>query len=334
MRRIFLGMVALVLVSRCGGEVAGPPIPPSATDFPPPEAGAVPYDPAIGALGTVPGGVAYIGWWQMDAHFGSDGYTMDGFTLSPRACSPAFMEHARVIVAPFRLMITEVTNAAYARCVNEGACGAPQLGDDAVHFPNIRPPWDAPGEARKPVAVSWRQARAFCRHYGGDLPTPGQFARASDPDTDSPGIPSMIGLLQDCYAHPAESPECEHVGHPADAPQQGAPTLTNGGLLLDVGSFPQDTGPFGQQDLFANAAEWERAGVPAVVLDACTWPLYDHDVYPPPEQPPHGFTYFPPGTLSNGDVLPDYEATDGDLGTAITGFRCAFPVPDTGGGSP
>jgi sulfatase modifying factor 1 len=77
-------------------------------------------------------------------------------------------------VGAYCMDATEVTVAAYARCVEAGACSAEKLecGPAAT--------WGRKGAASHPVnCVDWFEADAFCRAHGKRLPTEEEFEWAA-----------------------------------------------------------------------------------------------------------------------------------------------------------
>ncbi len=268
-----------ILLLGCGGQTQGVVIPPSSSDFPPPASDAVPYDPRIGLLVDVPGGLARIGSWQ----------AQPSLALNPLACT-ANAEGAlngEVVVAPFRLMTTEVTNTAYRLCVEANACTVPDIPYEG---PDGLPTWGSLSAANQPVILSWGLARAFCRHYGGDLPTAGEYARASVGDDEGYAPSPALVKWRGCVTAGVSTPECAHF----DLFVQG-----NGSsyLVLDVGMDPSDRGPYGHYDLFANALEWAR-GTYDVATKWCQSPLYEHDIINIQPASNNQLLYFPMGTLS------------------------------------
>jgi formylglycine-generating enzyme len=127
----------------------------------------------------------------------------------------------RVSVSAFAIQRTEVTSAAYQRCVTAGAC---------------RPAPPARGAGHPVTGVTWADARAYCRWIGGDLPTEAQWERAARGDDgrrypwgdQSPRLRANCG--RGCY----------------DVFEGTAP----------VGSFPAGVGPFGTYDQAGNVEEW------------------------------------------------------------------------------
>lgn len=215
----------------CGGEVA-------------PDAGALYVDPAagsfdesLGELLVVPDGEARMGGWYVEnSHY----YPLTSVV-------PTF----RVAVRAYKLMKFEVTQRSYGHCVTDGACS-----------PNA-----STGDSDLPARVDYFQARAFCRHNGGDLPTPGQWMHAAQGPTPGFGIPSLTSAYVSCLGPKNDEPICSDFrsmsqrGTPSGAPWE----------LLHPGGRPWDVGPFGHYDLFANALEWlrswgDRASIPVDAL--------------------------------------------------------------------
>ena len=83
------------------------------------------------------------------------------------ACTTADeLPYHQVTVSAFRIDETEVTQAAYALCVNDGVCTAPATNFD----PNNR--------ADFPVTnVSWFQAASYCAWASMRLPTEAEWEK-------------------------------------------------------------------------------------------------------------------------------------------------------------
>lgn len=167
-------------------------------------------------------------------------------------------------VAPFCLDRTEVTVAAYDRCVQQGRCSPAR---DRAAWPEL-----VPGEvvdwsdfcnaghadrAEHPInCVTWTLADAYCRAQGFRLPTEIEFeyaARGGDEQRtypwgeDPPDATRLNGCGTECRPR-IQSFHGEWTtlydgsdGYPGTAP---------------VGSFPRGRGRFGHEDLAGNVWEW------------------------------------------------------------------------------
>jgi len=124
----------------------------------------------------------------------------------------------QVQVAPFRLDRTEVTESRWAACAQAGAC-APREG----------PAGDLPV-----AGVTFDEARAFCVHAGGDLPTEAQWRSAHGPTR---------------YPWGEARPTCRHA--------HGAGCADH---VQAVGLLPEGASTEGVLDLAGNAWEWVHGG--------------------------------------------------------------------------
>ncbi len=150
----------------------------------------------------------------------------------PRQFERETTAHA-VWLAPYRIDRTEVTVAAYDRCVRAGRCRA------ALFAPGSR--WF--GEATHPVVgVSWDDAAGYCRWVGGRLPTEAEWERAAR-GTDERTFPWGWQWDEGRANHGALRAECrdDDDGHPYTAP---------------VGSYPAGASPVGALDMAGNVMEW------------------------------------------------------------------------------
>jgi formylglycine-generating enzyme required for sulfatase activity len=74
-----------------------------------------------------------------------------------------FQGNREVSIKPFRLGETDVTVAAYAKCVNAGTCSEPKTGGSCN--------WKTGRDDHPVNCVDWNQATAFCKWIGARLPT-------------------------------------------------------------------------------------------------------------------------------------------------------------------
>jgi formylglycine-generating enzyme required for sulfatase activity len=156
--------------------------------------------------------------------------------------------HVVVLSHPFCMDQTEVTVAAYRRCVERGACTVPQLNDQNS---NYRPEFDRP---KHPInMVNWMQAKQYCEAHGQALPTEAQWEWAAGhgdgrkyPWGDQPEPTCENGTAD---FTPGGSPKTDPAGNVG----------CHGGGSSEVGAHPngKTTWPAGDiHDLAGNLWEW------------------------------------------------------------------------------
>jgi formylglycine-generating enzyme required for sulfatase activity len=141
-------------------------------------------------------------------------------------------EHpAHTVTLPaFWLDLTEVTNAAYGRCVAASVCPPPDASSAARNGFGSDPRFRGP---RQPVsAVSWDDARAYCAWRGARLPTEAEWEKAA--------------RGTDARRYPWGSQE----------PTLDRAVFAGGGVTADVGTHAKGDGPYGHHDLAGNVWEW------------------------------------------------------------------------------
>ncbi len=158
-----------------------------------------------------------------------------------------------VILSPFWMDQTEVTNAQYQLCVKAGTCTAPV----------IRAAFDDPARSNQPVVnVNWNEASTYYRWlskpgWDAHLPTEAQWEKAAswDPSTgtkrrypwgDQEPDPALLNFLGST------------VGHPTD-----------------VGSYAKGASPYGILDMAGNVFEWVADWFDPTYYRTATSPLTD-----------------------------------------------------------
>ena len=200
---------------------------------------------------------------------------------------------ANFLVHGFWIDRTEVTNADYRRCVEEGACTAPDRTDA----------YDDPNRAAYPVLwVDWLQARQYARWAGKRLPTEVEWeyaARAGGAERFpwgerwDPALANGIGI---------------------DGPDHWAGEAP-------VGRFPPTA--WGAFDLIGNAAEWVEdvyhSGYNGAPRDGRPWEQ-ETGAISERERVVRGGSYAEPGSQQR---VSNRTARDPEVANRSTGFRCA-----------
>lgn len=170
-----------------------------------------------------------------------------GFTMGQGKAHEPDRAHTVVLTKPFCMDSTEVTVAAYRKCQDAGKCTEPELRDINA---NSRP-WYK--RDKHPVnQVHYRQAKAYCEHIGGSLPTEAQWEWAASHGDGRK------------YPWGNDEPTCE-TGH-ADFTPNGSPQSDpagdvgcHGGGTSEVGTHEKGASvwPDGEiHDLGGNVWEW------------------------------------------------------------------------------
>ncbi len=213
--------------------------------------------------------------------------------------------HAHAVtLSDFDLDRTEVTVAAYARCVSAGVCAAPAFppGDFRYDRPTL------------PVShVSWQDAVGYCAWADGRLPTEAEWELAA---RGPEGRQFPWGNAYNAHL-------CNHGALAQDETDASDGFVS----LAPVGSFPDGATRAGIYDLAGNVAEW-------------VWDLFDTDDqnfgYPEtaPGQPlvnPKGPTTGPGHVFRGGSFAEGAAwvrgAARGKMSASrapTVGFRCAY----------
>jgi formylglycine-generating enzyme required for sulfatase activity len=217
-------------------------------------------------------------------------------------------EPHEVMLSAYYIDRTEVTVAAYRRCVELGRCSAPPFASGGQRFD--RPDYPV-------TLVTWNDADDYCRFTGGRLPTEAEWERAARGPSGRtyPWGNAYNGAL------------CNHGAAMLDE------TDDSDGFaeLAPVGSFPAGRTPDGIDDLAGNVEEW--------VGDAIDDFFGAH--YPATSEiNPHGATAGAFRVVRGGAYGGGYEGTMAwQRGAArifrpaserrtFRGFRCVHPVAE------
>ncbi len=174
------------------------------------------------AGGRRPGEMAFVpaGWFMMGCNDAVD-----------PGCDEDEKPYHRVWLDSYYVDVSEVTVGAYRRCVEAGACAAPEQGMGCN--------WGEPGRDEHPAnCTDWFQAKAYCAWSGKQLPTEAQWEKAAR------GIDGRI------WPWGNEEPTCATCVMGAGGPGCGT------GGTLPVCSKAEGRSPYGVCDMAGNVMEW------------------------------------------------------------------------------
>ena len=134
----------------------------------------------------------------------------------------------KVTLKAFAIDRTEVTRAAYARCVDAGHCKASAVAEADGNLPV--------------TGVDWEDARAYCKFAGGRLPTEAEWEKAAR-GTDGREYP---------WGNDADCARANWGSFEGEGPCAGK----NPGRPVAVGSYPSGASPYGALDMGGNVWEW------------------------------------------------------------------------------
>jgi formylglycine-generating enzyme required for sulfatase activity len=216
-----------------------PPLPPGETPIPPARAVTMGGDPPArpvsdDAMVDVPGGT-----YRMGSNDGDAVTPTPPETSKPPGRAGTMEERplVEVTVAPLAVDATEVTVAAFTRCVSAGKCAEPDTG----MYCN----WRKPGRERHPVnCVDLKQATDYCAFAGKRLPTEEEWEYAAR-GRDGRRYPWGDGepSAQLCWN--------------GDGNDLGRGERAG---TCPVASYPAGRSPFGAFDMAGNVWEWTASG--------------------------------------------------------------------------
>ncbi|HKE20062.1 MAG TPA: bifunctional serine/threonine-protein kinase/formylglycine-generating enzyme family protein [Kofleriaceae bacterium] len=157
----------------------------------------------------------------------------------------------KILLLPvFHLDRTEVTNAAFQRFAETENIG----GNKMPVYPDTMYYHGADGPDRPVAGVNWKEARAYCRFMGKDLPTTEQWeksARGGLVLADGSRNPMPRRNLP--WGEPV-TPVPARINVPGSETPAGT---------VAVGSRPGDVSPYGILDLAGNVQEWTVSASPS-----------------------------------------------------------------------
>lgn len=216
-----------------------------------------------------------------------------------------------VYLDAYKIDLTEVTNAEYAKCVDAGMCT----------LPSNTSYYNDPAYRTHPVVyVNWPQADAYCTWEGKRLPSEAEWEKAARGGSDTRAFPwgdqspdyTLVNFSDlDCdVTYPNPNPLCVRDTTP-------------------VGSYPAGASPSGALDMAGNVWEWVNDW-----YSPSYYSTYPADGWPPnPRGPDYGmWKILRGGGWSFGG---SHQRVAGRYGSIETwsesnfyiGFRCASSLP-------
>jgi formylglycine-generating enzyme required for sulfatase activity/uncharacterized caspase-like protein len=200
-----------------------------------------------------------------------------------------------VYLDAFRIDKTEVTNAKYAKCVQDGKCKQPSSTSSETHYIYYE---NSEFDNYPVIYVNWDDANAYCAWAGRRLPTEAEWEKAAR------------GTDGRTYPWGNDSPNDTLLNY----------NNYSGQDTKEVGKYPNGASPYGALDMAGNVSEW--------VAD---W--YDESYYATlgekarnPQGPANGQVH----VLRGGSYFSNYysvrssERTLYEIsGPVLDGFRCA-----------
>lgn len=168
-------------------------------------------------------------------------FLMGSTDADPEAYSDEKPQHT-VYLNAFWIDKTEVTAAQYRRCVETGACSAPNSGEYCTY--------DADGKSDHPInCVDWDQATAYCAWTGRRLPTEAEWEKAAR------GAAGRLYPWGDAWD--VQTVRRLNFSDKNDPTGPSTTEVDDGfATTAPVGSFPSGASPYGALDMAGNVWEW------------------------------------------------------------------------------
>jgi formylglycine-generating enzyme required for sulfatase activity len=184
----------------------------------------------------VPEGAFTMGASGADLHFAITLCQEEHDLAVAEGCAQPRFAHEvgtrRLHLPTFGVDRTEVTNAAWRRCVAAGRCAPPRYADDDVRFAQ---------DALPVASITSAEAEAYCTFAGGRLPTEEEWEKAARGD-------SRRRFPWGRFYHP----RLANHGRPPRRPDPG----DGHRWASPVGSYPDGASPYGALDMAGNVWEW------------------------------------------------------------------------------
>jgi len=147
-----------------------------------------------------------------------------GFLMGDEDLDPNMRPQHKVYLDAYWIDETEVTNAQYLSCIQDGGC----RGAEPSHYINDTSKNDHPV-----VYITWQDAADFCEWAGKSLPTEAQWEKAAR-GTDGNLYP---------WGNDPPNPRLANYNQ-------------NINSSTPVGSYPLGASPYGALDMAGNVSEW------------------------------------------------------------------------------
>ena len=225
----FIVMVILSLTLSSCTPTATPPSGSTPTTIPNSSLSSTPVLPAVPTASFTPT-VGASSTWTRPADGMLMVYVPQGEFLMGSSLTADQKPAHKVYLDPYWIDRTEVTNAMYAQCVQDGVCQPPVMTSSSTH----KTYYGDPQYANYPVIyVSWMAAQAYCNWSGVRLPTEAEWEKAAR-GTDVKPYPWGYSL-----------------------PGKDLLNFNNTvGDTTAVGSYPHGASPYGVLDMAGNVFEW------------------------------------------------------------------------------